>query len=430
MEVISSRSRLGRVTFYGIFGLLGFGPLAFGAVEPWSLFILQAGAAVLFAIWVLQHARSGAALITWNPLFPPLLAFGCLIILQQISGQTAYRYATYSQALRYTTYAVLCFLVVQTLRRSWQIKTLVYAFSGYGAALAIFAVLQSMTWNGKLYWLRAPRWGGWIYGPYVNHNHYAGLMEMLLPIPLIFSLTQYARGPRKIWALAAASVMAGTIFLSGSRGGMIAFSVQMTFLLILMVRHSGVGKTAKSTGIFLVLLLGIVIWLGSGELLERVESFRQEAHSELAGGTRIQISRDAFTMFVRKPVLGWGLGTFPEVYPQFRSFSSSFFINQTHNDYLQFLVETGTVGFLILGWFVVALYRNALKRIRNWQHDTASAVTLAALLGCTGILVHSLVDFNLQIPANAALFYVLSVMAVLRQPFGQSRSKAAPRTAL
>ena len=49
----------------------------------------------------------------------------------------------------------------------------------------------------KLYWIRTPRFGGWIYGPYVNHNHYAGLMEMLAPIPLIFALTRRARGPRK-----------------------------------------------------------------------------------------------------------------------------------------------------------------------------------------------------------------------------------------
>ncbi len=33
------------------------------------------------------------------------------------------------------------------------------------------------------------------------------------------------------------------------------------------------------------------------------------------------------------------------------------------------------------------------------------------MLGCVGILVHSFLDFNLQIPANAALFYVLCAIA-------------------
>ena len=93
--------------------------------------------------------------------------------------------------------------------------------------MASFALLQGLSATTRLYWLRTPRMGGWIYGPYVNHNHYAGLMEMLVPIPLVFSLTRGARGPRKIMAGMAAALMASTIFLSGSRGGMLAFVVEM-----------------------------------------------------------------------------------------------------------------------------------------------------------------------------------------------------------
>ena len=63
-------------------------------------------------------------------------------------------------------------------------------FSGYGFAVAMFALMQGIASNGKLYWLRTPQSGGWIYGPYVNHNHYAGLMEMLTPIPLVISLSR------------------------------------------------------------------------------------------------------------------------------------------------------------------------------------------------------------------------------------------------
>jgi O-antigen ligase len=217
--------------------------------------------------------------------------------------------------------------------------------------------------------------------------------------------------------------MAGSIFLSGSRGGMVAFSVQITLLLLLMVRRSGVSATAKGMGVFIILLLGVVLGLGSGELLQRMRSVAPEAHAELAGGTRMQINRDAWAMFARKPALGWGLGAFPEVYPQFRTFPTNFYINQAHNDYLQLMVETGIPGVLIMGWFVLTLYRYALKKAGNWPYETGGAVALAALLGCTGILVHSLVDFNLQIPANAALFYVLSTIAVLRQAFGQSRAR-------
>jgi len=119
-------------------------------------------------------------------------------------------------------------------------------------------------------------------------------------------------------------------------------------------------------------------------------------------------------MAAKRPILGWGLGTFPVVYPQFRTFYTNFYVNEAHNDYLQFLAETGALGFAALLWFIWRLYRNALRRIQEWTTDLNGSIALAGLLGCTGILVHSFVDFNLQIPANAAWFYVLAVIAASR----------------
>jgi O-antigen ligase len=116
---------------------------------------------------------------------------------------------------------------------------------------------------------------------------------------------------------------------------------------------------------------------------------------------------------IKRPFLGWGLGAFPIVYPEFRSFYTAFFVNQAHNDYLQLLVETGLAGFSIAVWFLVLVFRQATGKIRknDWTENASGALTVAALLGCVGILVHSFVDFNLQIPANAALFYVLCAIA-------------------
>ncbi len=119
------------------------------------------------------------------------------IALQLATGRTAYRYETFSASLLYAAYGILCFLAIQVLRRTSQVRILTIAFSAYGFLLALFAMLQGFSGTSRLYWLRTPRMGGWIYGPYVNHNHYAGLMEMLLPIPLVFCLTREAHGPRR-----------------------------------------------------------------------------------------------------------------------------------------------------------------------------------------------------------------------------------------
>jgi len=128
-------------------------------------------------------------------------------------------------------------------------------------------------------------------------------------------------------------------------------------------------------------------------------------------------------MFRAKPLLGWGLGTFPVVYPQFRSFYTNFFINEAHDDYLQLLAEMGVLGFAMMVWFVVLVFWKAIPKIGNWMTDVSGSVTLACMLGFTGILVHSLVDFNLQIPANAALYYVFCTIAAAPPLLQRSRKR-------
>jgi O-antigen ligase len=101
------------------------------------------------------------------------------------------------------------------------------------------------------------------------------------------------------------------------------------------------------------------------------------------------------------------------VYPQFRTFYTTFFVNEAHNDYLQLLTETGLVGFGIAVWFLVITFRRAWPKLDNWTENVSGSLTVAALLGCVGILVHSFLGFNLQIPANAALFYDLCAVAAV-----------------
>jgi O-antigen ligase len=412
---------------YGIFGLLLFGPLAFGAVEPWSIFLMEAGSAALFLLWIGKRVLDGDMKIRWNPLFLPMGVFGLLIVSQLVFRITAYPHDTISLALLYFSYAMLCFLAGQTLIRGSQARTLALIFSLYGAAVAGFALLQGISSNGRLYWIRQPRMGGWIYGPYVNHNHYAGLMEMLVPIPLVLALTRLATSRTRAVAGAVAAVMVGTIFLSGSRGGMLAILAELILLASLLVKQKRSLRTAIGVGVFLAIVVGLLTWIGGAELSKRIATVGA-SHSEISSDVRAYINRDGLKMFLRKPVLGWGLGTFPVVYPQFRTFYTNFFVNEAHNDYLQLLVEMGLLGFGTMVWFLVTLYVRALKKIGNWTGEISGAVTLACMLGLSGILVHSAVDFNLQIPANAALFYVLCTIAA-SEPFAQpARKRRAVRS--
>jgi O-antigen ligase len=167
------------------------------------------------------------------------------------------------------------------------------------------------------------------------------------------------------------------------------------------------------------LILALLIFLGRGQVLGRL--------GDLGPGIRLTITKDSLRMFSQRPIAGWGLGTFPTVYPSFRSFYTNLFVNEAHNDYAQLLVETGLLGFGLMLWFLVGLYRHGLPKSRRWEFQWDLALSFAALLGCTGILFHSFVDFNLQIPANAALFYVLCGLAA-SAPLEELSKSRRPRS--
>ena len=124
---------------------------------------------------------------------------------------------------------------------------------------------------------------------------------------------------------------------------MLAIVAELVILAVLLVKQKRGLRTAVGIGLFLTIVVALLIWIGGGELSRRIATVGS-SHSEISSDTRFNIDRDGLRMFLKKPVLGWGLGTFPVVYPQFRTFYTNFFINEAHNDYLQLLVEMGLLG--------------------------------------------------------------------------------------
>ena len=400
--------RADAVALYGSLGLLLFGPLAFGAVETWSTFLLEAGSAGLLIYWLMAHTRPEGTPLRSNPLFAPMLAFAGLIALQLITGLTSYRYMTWTSALLYTSFAILCFLLTQVLRRAQEIVRLAIVAAVFGFVVAFFAVIQDLSSNGRIYWLRLPRSGGWIYGPYVNHNHFAGLMEMLFPIPLAMCLSRRLDKIQKAWLAVAAAFMASTIVLCGSRGGVIALAVQLAVASIFVALPRKSPKVALAMGAGLAVAGLWILLVGGTTVTDRLSTFHTEAHTELSNGLRLTVLHDCFRMFKDRPIFGFGLGTFPTAYPPYQGFFSNIFVNEAHDDYAQLLVETGLVGFAIAGWYLVILFQSAWKKLKSGKLGVNGGLALAASLGCLGILVHSFFDFNLQVASNAAWFYVLA----------------------
>jgi O-antigen ligase len=216
--------------------------------------------------------------------------------------------------------------------------------------------------------------------------------------------------PQRVLFGFVALILASTIFLSQSLGGIVAFGVQIIFLAIII----GVRQRSRRQLLLLLVIAALLaLWLmmlSPGGISDRIVRL-QDPLGKAGGSNRVQIVKDSVRMIAARPVLGWGLGTFPVVYPSFRSFYTDFFVNAAHNDYVQIAVETGIAGFALVCGSIVMFYRVALQRVANWRTDLRSAMTLAAIVGVTGIFIHSLSDFNLQIPANAALFFALAALA-------------------
>jgi O-antigen ligase len=391
------------VLVLGLCALLIFAVLAFGAVETWSTFALEAGAAVLFLIWAGKQLLSRQVKLSKNPLYLPAFLFFGLILAQLVLRRSAYGYITEYEVLKYVSYGIVLLIGAECVGEESTRKIFALIMIIFGALYAFFALAQELTTNGKIFWVHNTQFGGSIYGSYVNHDHYAGLMEMLVPIPLVLSVGHVLRGGKRVLVGACAVLMAGTIFLSGSRAGMLAFVFEMVLFAALTLGKRRSPRIALGTMSVCVFILALLIFLGKVQVLGRL--------GDLTPGIRMDITKDSLRMFSKQPVAGWGLGTFPTVYPSHRSFYTNLFVNEAHNDYAQLLVETGLLGFGLMLWFLVCLYRYGLPTSRRSEFQWDEAVSLAALLGCTGILVHSFVDFNLQIPANAALFYVLCGLA-------------------
>jgi len=380
-----------------------FAVLAFGAVDEWSTFTFEAGAAALFLIWAGKQLVSRQVKISKNSLYLPTLLFFGLILAQIALRRSAYGYVTKYEALQYAAYGIVLLIAAESIRAEDTRRIFALAMIVFGTLYAFFALAQELTSNGKIFWIHSPRFHGTIYGSYVNRDHYAGLMEMLVPVPLVLAVGHVLKGGKRALVGFCAVLMATTIFLSGSRGGMIAFVLETVLFAALTFGRRRSPRAALGSVAVCVLILAFLTFLGKVQVLGRL--------GDLGPDIRLDMAKDSLRMFYHRPVLGWGLGTFPTVYPRYRSFYSNLFINEAHNDYAQLLVEAGLLGFGLMLWFLAQVYRHGLPTSRRWEFKWDGALSLAALLGCTGILVHSFVDFNLQIPANAALFYVLCALA-------------------
>jgi O-antigen ligase len=391
----------------GIFALVVFGIAAHGGVEDWAKAVLETGAGLLFAVWAIQQYFADRE-IALSPLLPPLIALSLLALGQIVFHGTASAYHTRLELQLLLAYAVLLFLASQAFRTAEDWRGFVWFVMSFGFLVAIFGILQHLTFNGKLYWFREMHYGGIPFGPYVNRNHFAGFVELVIPVSLVPLMLGKVRRERWFAVSIFALLPIGALFLSASRGGILSFAAEIGVLGLLLVLRRAGGRHVLAGGLVLLLAFLLVSWLGVRQILERFSSMQS---LEVTVGKRATMRQDAWHIFRDHPWTGTGLGTLPLVFPAYESLYDGKIVNHAHNDYLEMLADTGLAGALGCAWFLGVLFFVSLKQLLVTDSSFAAALHLSGLVACCGFLVHSLVDFNLHMPGNALLFFLMALLS-------------------
>lgn len=393
--------------------LLAFAVLAFGATEEWSQAVLEVAASVLLIAWAIQMFIRKADQLIIAPEFLPLLAFGVVALVQFFFHLTASRYFTRVELQLLATYLIVLFLMAQVFSQRHHWRAFLWFLMTFGFIVSLFAILQHLTFNGKLYWFRVLHYPGYPFGPYVNRNHFAGFAEIIIPFALVPLVLGKVRRERIFLVAIFAIAPIVALLLSASRGGIISFAVEVLILFVLLL----VRRVQSTSVIFgaLIVLVGVLIvtWIGANQVLARFSGIQS---IEVSAGKRTAMQRDTLRIFLDHPVIGTGLGTLQMVYPPYDSLYDGRIVNHAHNDYLEALAETGILGGFCCLWFLSVLFLHALKGLFNLGTSFGAALNFSGLIACCGLLVHSLVDFNLHIPANALLFLVSAHIAAVRLP--------------
>ncbi|HSB76237.1 MAG TPA: O-antigen ligase family protein, partial [Terriglobales bacterium] len=222
------------------------------------------------------------------------------------------------------------------------------------------------------------------------------------------------RHPGRPLVIFAALIAVLSVLLSGSRGGVIALLAEFAVLTAAVFHADSLERNRTLiAGLTLVLLAGgLFFWLDPGGVWQRWQQLSDAR--ELTANMRSQVSADTLRLARDHLPHGVGLGAFAAAYPSYQTVVTDDVIDYAHNDYVQFLAEGGVAAGILIVVSLFLFIRLAFARLRQRLQEPAGWLQLGAAAGVCGILVHSLLDFNLHIPANAAWLAFCAALATVR----------------
>ncbi len=439
-----------RLSRYIICFIVGTIPILFAAVQPWiwsfytavmvlafltalwrnpnssvwippKIYIFSVG--LFFGVTFLQSLPlSGDVLSLLSPVRYKVLTQAAAILGSPVSWPTV-SYAPLT-SLAWWTFLLGLFLFFRVFRQSMvaskDLTLLIWVVLGLAFLEAVYGIVQSLIPSLGVLWVGYVKaYLGDARGTYINRNHFAGFMEMTLPLGLGYTLAMGTwhkkvsiktlissdRPNFQFFLSIGLTVMVLALLLSRSRAGILGGV--LGFLTFVLMMRSSTGELPRSFWVITSVIIGMVAFyslkIGIDPVLERFLRISKDT-------SRLDIWRDSLVMIKDHP-FGIGLAATREVFPVYNTTNFSdvrFFY--LHNDYLQLLAEAGWLGFgALVGGFSVFLAKSLLK-IRKMQlraDPLRFFLAVGALSGLVSIAFHSFFDFNLHMPANCIYFVML-----------------------
>ncbi len=412
-----NREVLDRACERGILGLvlvtLVFGPLAMGAVEtPYFLVIQGLTLAVMF-LWGLRLWLAPRPQLLWPPICWAVLAFVAYAIVRYRTAEI--EYVARLEMIRVLVYTFLFFVILNNLHRQEHVQIVTLTLVFLAMAISFYALYQFITGSDKVWTLTKP----YVHrgsGTYISPNHLAGFLEIILPLALAWILVSRGKALMKVFVGYASLVILGGIAATVSRGSWISIGLTLIVFFSVLFFH----RTHRLPAIALLVVIGIAaLYLVPRAHLLKARFQATIANPELSDNARFDLWKPALQLWQEN--IWWGIGPnhFNYRFRAYRPETVQLQPDRVHNDYLNTLCDWGIAGTALAAAAWVLLYAGVLKTWRmvrrapgdlgNRQSNKAAFV-LGASMGLLAILFHSVVDFNMHIPANAILTIALMAM--------------------
>lgn len=377
--------------------------LSYGAVEYWASFgfSLLIGFGLLALILFSNSKNTSEVTINYQDVF--ILGFFLYEVLSLFYSKSFY--TSRQSVLLNINYFLFFYYVYWRIKTKSQILYLVHGLLLFGGVYATIALtIIGLDFLGIKNYSNSD----YITLTFVNRNHFSGLLEMLVYTGIALSLLH--TGSKRILYLFTSAYIATAIFFSLSRGGILSLSVSLVFLALMLT----ILEKNKKYGIviisfaFIVLLL--LLFLGLDPIIERLGTLE---NPELAGKGRLEYWKGSLNMIKDNFWLGTGIGTFAIAYPMYQTtYANSMFVTHPHNDYLELFTETGFIGFLVFSGIILSIFNYIIRNYKQQQNPKLRIISLSLLASIFSILIHSVTDFNFQIPSNVFLIASIAAIAI------------------